>query len=134
LASLHPEIDLALREFIALITAQPLIAVADVFGSAGSSRLISELPVSDDVAAKFEAGELPLAAHQLPRFVVETVAVHRLRRVIAFRCRVTPAMAQRLNDRVWTIGELVTACSENALAKPRKVHRRFTVIQGGRPD
>lgn len=46
--------------------------------------------------------------------------------------RVTPAMAQRLTDHVWTIGELLTACLDNAPARPRKVHRRFTVIQGGR--
>jgi hypothetical protein len=46
--------------------------------------------------------------------------------------RVTPAMAQRITDHVWTIGELLTACLENAPAKPRKVHRRFTVIQGGK--
>ena len=45
--------------------------------------------------------------------------------------RITPAMAQRLTDHVWTIGELLTACLENAPTKPRKVHRRFTVIQGG---
>ena len=44
--------------------------------------------------------------------------------------RVTPAMAQRITDHVWTIGELLTACLDNAPAKPRKVHRRFTVIQG----
>ena len=45
--------------------------------------------------------------------------------------RTTPATAQRLTDHVWTIGELLTACLDNAPAKPRKVHRRFTVIQGG---
>jgi IS1 family transposase len=48
--------------------------------------------------------------------------------------RVTPAMAQRITDHVWTIGELLTACLENAPTKPRKVHRRFTVIQGGKTD
>ncbi len=46
--------------------------------------------------------------------------------------RTTPAMAQRLTDHVWTIGERLTACLDNAPIKPRKVHRRFTVIQGGR--
>jgi hypothetical protein len=35
--------------------------------------------------------------------------------------RVTPAMAQRLTDHVWTIGELLSACLDNAPAKPRKV-------------
>jgi hypothetical protein len=48
--------------------------------------------------------------------------------------RTTPAMAQRLTDHIWTIGELLTACLDNAPAKPRKVHRRFTVIEGGRND
>jgi IS1 family transposase len=48
--------------------------------------------------------------------------------------RTTPAMAQRLSDHIWTIGELLTACLDNAPAKPRKVHRRFTVIEGGRSD
>ena len=48
--------------------------------------------------------------------------------------RVTPAMAQRLTDHVWTIGELLTACLNNAPAKPRKVHRRFTVIEGGKAE
>jgi hypothetical protein len=48
--------------------------------------------------------------------------------------RTTPAMAQRLTDHIWTIGELLAACLDNAPAKPRKVHRRFTVIQGGRED
>jgi hypothetical protein len=47
--------------------------------------------------------------------------------------RITPAMAQRLTDHVWTVGELLTACLENAPTKPRKAHRRFTVIQGGKP-
>ena len=41
--------------------------------------------------------------------------------------RVTPAMAQRLTDHIWTIGELLTACLDNAPTKPRKnssaVHR-----------
>ena len=46
--------------------------------------------------------------------------------------RTTPAMAQRITDHVWTIGELLTACLENAPTKPRKVHRRFTLIRGGR--
>ena len=45
--------------------------------------------------------------------------------------RTTPAMAQRLTDHIWTIGELLNACLDNAPIKPRKVHRRFTVIQGG---
>ena len=45
--------------------------------------------------------------------------------------RTTPAMAQRLTDHIWTIGELLTACLDNAPIKPRKVHRRFTVIDGG---
>jgi hypothetical protein len=49
-------------------------------------------------------------------------------------CRVHDPMAQRITDHVWTIGELLTACLENAPTKPRKVHRRFTVIQGGRKD
>jgi len=48
--------------------------------------------------------------------------------------RRTPAMAQRLTDRIWTIGELLTACLDNAPVRPRKVHRRFTVIQGGIVD
>ncbi len=48
--------------------------------------------------------------------------------------RVTPAMAQRISDHVWTTGELLMACLENAPVKPRKVHRRFTVIQGGKAD
>jgi hypothetical protein len=43
-------------------------------------------------------------------------------------------MAQHLADHIWTIGELLTACLNNAPIKPRKVHRRFTVIQGGRVD
>jgi IS1 family transposase len=46
--------------------------------------------------------------------------------------RTTLAMAQRLTDHIWTIGELLTACLDNAPIKPRKVHRRFTVIQGGK--
>lgn len=46
--------------------------------------------------------------------------------------RVTPAMAQRLTDHIWTIGEMLTACLDNAPTKPRKVHRRFEVIQGGK--
>ena len=46
--------------------------------------------------------------------------------------RVTPAMAQWLTDHVWTIGELFAAFLDNAPAKPREVHRRFKVIQGGR--
>jgi hypothetical protein len=41
-------------------------------------------------------------------------------------------MAQRLTDHVWTIGELSTACLDNAPTKPRKAHRRFKVIQGGK--
>jgi len=40
-------------------------------------------------------------------------------------------MAQRLTDHIWTIGGLLTL--DNAPTKPRKVHRRFTVIQGGKP-
>ena len=48
--------------------------------------------------------------------------------------RATPAMAQRLTDHIWTIGELLTACLDNAPIKPRKVHRRFRVIQGGKID
>jgi hypothetical protein len=43
-------------------------------------------------------------------------------------------MALGVTDHVWTIGELLTACLEKAPARPRKVHRRFTVIQGGRRD
>jgi hypothetical protein len=46
----------------------------------------------------------------------------------------TPAKAQRLTDHVWTIGELLTACLDNAPAKPCKAHRRFRVIEGGRKD
>lgn len=46
--------------------------------------------------------------------------------------RTTPAMAQRLTDHIWTIGGLLTACLAKAPTKPRKVHRRFTVIQGGK--
>jgi len=41
-------------------------------------------------------------------------------------------MALGLTDHIWTIGELVTACLDNAPALPRKVHRRFKVINGGR--
>jgi IS1 family transposase len=48
--------------------------------------------------------------------------------------RVTPAMAQRLTDHIWTISELLAACLENAPVRPRKVHRRFKLIQGGRVD
>ncbi len=42
-------------------------------------------------------------------------------------------MAQRLADHIWTIGELLEACLSNAPTKPRKVHRRFTVIQEASP-
>ena len=48
--------------------------------------------------------------------------------------RETPAMALGLSDHAWTIGELVTACLDNAPRDPRKVHgprRRFNVIDGG---
>jgi hypothetical protein len=48
--------------------------------------------------------------------------------------RTTPVMAQRLTDHIWTIGQLLTACLDDAPVKPRKVHRRFAVIQGGRED
>jgi hypothetical protein len=48
--------------------------------------------------------------------------------------RVTPAMAQRITDHIWRVGELLTAFLENAPAKPRKVHRRFRVIDGGRKE
>jgi hypothetical protein len=44
--------------------------------------------------------------------------------------RATPAMALGISDHIWTIGELLAACLEKAPTKPRKVHRRFTVIQG----
>lgn len=49
--------------------------------------------------------------------------------------RETPAMALGLTDHVWTIGELVTACLENAPRDPRKMHgprRNFSVIEGGK--
>jgi IS1 family transposase len=46
--------------------------------------------------------------------------------------RITPAMALGLTDHIWTIGELVTACLENAPSRPKKVHRRFKVIEGGK--
>lgn len=46
--------------------------------------------------------------------------------------RITPAMALGLTDHVWTIGELIEACLAKAPVKPRKVHRRFRVIQGGK--
>jgi hypothetical protein len=46
--------------------------------------------------------------------------------------RTTPAMARRLTDHVRTIGELSTACLDNAPAEPRNAHRRFTVIQEGK--
>ena len=46
--------------------------------------------------------------------------------------RTTPANGAAGHDHVWTISELLTACLENAPTKPRKVHRRFTIIQGGR--
>jgi IS1 family transposase len=48
--------------------------------------------------------------------------------------RETPAMALGLTDHAWTIGELLTACLENAPRGPRKVHgprRQFRVIEGG---
>ena len=48
--------------------------------------------------------------------------------------RETPAMALGLTDHAWTIGELVTACLDNAPRDPRKVHgprRQFRVIDGG---
>jgi len=48
----------------------------------------------------------------------------------------TPAMALGLTDHVWTIGELVTACLDNAPRDPRKTHdprRAFQVIPGGKP-
>jgi IS1 family transposase len=48
--------------------------------------------------------------------------------------RISPAMALGVTDHVWTIGELLTACLEKAPTRPRKVHRRFTVIEGGRTD
>lgn len=48
--------------------------------------------------------------------------------------RITPAMASGISDHVWTIGELLAACLDNAPEKPRKVHRRFRVIQGGKVD
>lgn len=44
--------------------------------------------------------------------------------------RITPAMALGIADHVWTIGELIEACLSKAPAKPRKLHRRFRVIQG----
>ena len=46
--------------------------------------------------------------------------------------RVTPARAQWLTDHVWKIAKLLAACLENAPSRPRKVHRRFTIIQGGK--
>ncbi len=46
--------------------------------------------------------------------------------------RMTPAMALGLTDHIWTIGELISACLSNAPKGPRKHHRRFRVIQGGR--
>lgn len=48
--------------------------------------------------------------------------------------RKTSAMALGLTDHIWTIGELIEACLSNAPKGPRKVHRRFTVIQSGRED
>lgn len=48
--------------------------------------------------------------------------------------RMTPAMALGVTDHIWTIGELIGACLANAPDKPRKVHRRFTVIQGGKKE
>jgi hypothetical protein len=49
--------------------------------------------------------------------------------------RETPAMALGLTDHAWTIGELVTACLENAPRDPRKQHgprRRFNLVEGGK--
>lgn len=48
--------------------------------------------------------------------------------------RKTPAMALGLTDHVWTIGELIAACLSNAPKGPRKLHRRFKVIEGGKKD
>lgn len=48
--------------------------------------------------------------------------------------KVTPAMAQGLTDHIWTIGELVQECLREAPKEPRKHHRRFRVIEGGRKD
>jgi len=48
--------------------------------------------------------------------------------------RKTPAMALGIADHVWTIGELIENAMVRAPGEPRKVHRRFTVIQGGRRD
>ena len=51
--------------------------------------------------------------------------------------RAAPAMAQRLTDHVWTIGALLTARLarlDNAPIKPREMHRRFTVVEGGLSD
>jgi IS1 family transposase len=49
--------------------------------------------------------------------------------------RETPAMALGLTDHVWTIGELVTGCLDNAPRDPRKAHgprRQFRVIEGNK--
>ena len=48
--------------------------------------------------------------------------------------KVTPAMAQGITDHIWTIGELVRECLVEAPKEPRKHHRRFRVIEGGRKD
>jgi hypothetical protein len=51
--------------------------------------------------------------------------------------RQTPAMALGIADHIWTVGELVSACLDNAPRDPRKVHgprRQFRVIEGGRRD
>lgn len=51
--------------------------------------------------------------------------------------RKTPAMALGITDHIWTIGELVAACLDNAPSEPRKHHgprRQFRIIEGGRRD
>jgi hypothetical protein len=51
--------------------------------------------------------------------------------------RKTPAMALWITDHIWTVGELVAACLDNAPSEPRKHHgprRQFRVIDGGRRD
>ncbi len=46
--------------------------------------------------------------------------------------RTTPAVAQGIADRVWTIGDLLDAALAIAPNKPPRVKRNFRVIQGGK--
>jgi IS1 family transposase len=48
--------------------------------------------------------------------------------------RTTPAVALGINDRVWTIGDLIDAVLPLEPNRPVRVTRNFSVIQGGKND